>query len=133
MVYLEFDADKPMRAENRNSERKSVDIECSITSRDGTFPGHILDLSSGGAFIQCKQDIQADERITLKFKLKEEDGTTEHSVKAVVAHRGRFVQGYENFNGFGIRFLDVPEVTGFQLKEIILHAGPITDRKYIMY
>jgi len=117
----------------RKSPRKNAYIHCTVKCRTVTAEAYILDISLTGAFIQCAADIYPGMKITLTFNLPSEDTHTEISVPASIIHEGRFIQGYDNFTGFGIRFLSLSPHAELLLKDTLSRSEDQTEKKYVMY
>jgi len=123
----------PAQSDARDSTRKSVEIDCTIKSEETLAPARLLDLSLGGAFISCSQDLIAGSEIALIIKLPGQDPTRELSVQAEVVHVGRFLQGFNNFTGVGLRFIHLSPDQETVLQNILDSAKSLPSRKYILY
>lgn len=103
----------------RESHRFSMKLPCSILSKHGKSNAIILDLSVGGAFLGTDAPPRAEEIITIFFKGQGRGRIIAFALKAIVIHSGRYLQGFENFNGCGVRFKDIPPRVAAELREIL--------------
>jgi Tfp pilus assembly protein PilZ len=127
------ESDEDILAEKRIARRKSVSIPCTLRMEGEVYAGQVLDLSSSGAFIQTKQLFTAGDEILVIFNWRQRGKPLYFSMKAQVTHVGRFLQGFENFLGFGARFtgLSVNEIA--KLNRILDALASVPERKYEFY
>ena len=91
-------------AERRESGRRSVSVPCALKIRGDLYPGRLLDISKGGAFVQTAQSLTCGAELSILFRAQGRHNLIYLNLKAVVVYVGRFLQGYNNFYGFGARF-----------------------------
>ena len=100
---------KPEQEDARNSSRKCLVIGCIVKTAHISSPAIIMDLSVDGASVKCSEDVNPGMEITLILKLPSQPA--ELSIQAGAIHVGRFLQGYNNFSAFGVRFKNLsPEL-----------------------
>ena len=97
-------------------------FEMTCTFGDQTATGIGLDISSGGIFIDSKDNFAIGKVIDLTFKLNEEDEESIRCRGAVTWVNERPDPIKPNYpNGFGVHFIDVDAVTA-QAIEVFLHG-----------
>jgi Tfp pilus assembly protein PilZ len=126
-----FDAsNRDVAEQHRKSQRKSIAIPCVLRLRDQVFAARLLDLSRGGAFVQTEESLAIGTELLIIFKAPGRDGVIHLSLKAKAAHVGRFVQGFQNFNGFGASFMYLSQKDSAKLEEILEMCESSPERKF---
>jgi Tfp pilus assembly protein PilZ len=117
----------------RNAFRKHLCIDCIVKTEQILSSALLLDLSTDGAFVKCSEVVNPGSEITLILKLPGRGSSTELKFQAEVAHTGRFVQGYDNFAGFGVHFKNLSPDVKLKLKDAVLAAESEPERKYMLF
>jgi hypothetical protein len=125
--------DESISAEKRRAQRKSVSIPCALRIEGNVSAGRMMDISSGGAFIQTKQPLACGDEVSIVFKWRRRGKPVYFSMRAQVTHVGRFIQGFENFYGFGARFTNLPANQIAKLNMILDAIALEPERKYEFY
>jgi Tfp pilus assembly protein PilZ len=105
----------------RKSPRKGVSIPCALRIREQVYAARLLDLSAGGAFVQTGESFALGTELAIIFKAQGRTRMLYLNLKAKAVYVGRFVQGFDNFNGFGAFFMN-PSV------DDVAKLGEILDR-----
>jgi hypothetical protein len=116
--------------EQRSSPRKSVNIPCSLRIFDSVLTGRILDLSTGGVFVEFNDPPAFGTEISLRFRVTGRGKSVDLDLQGVVVYAGRFLQGFENFYGFGVQFHNIGNTTTAILEEAMQQMEPEPERKY---
>jgi hypothetical protein len=106
-------------AENRKTKRKRASIACALKMAGKVHAGRILDISSEGAFVKTAHPLASGDRLTVVFKARSEAEPIVLSLESVVVHGGRFLQGFENFTGFGVRFVHLSPSQAAALAKLV--------------
>ena len=94
------------------------EVTCSLG--DQTTTGIGLDISSGGVFIDSKEQFGVGKVLDLTFKLRDEDQESIHCRGAVTWVNKRPDPIKPNYpNGFGIHFLDVDTATAQKISAFL--------------
>jgi hypothetical protein len=107
-------------------------LPCSVLSEHGKSSAIILDLSVGGAFLGTDDAPPLEETVTLSFKGQGRGKIIAFSLKAIVIHSGRYLQGFDNFNGFGVRFKNIPPRVAAELREILAEGKISATSKFVI-
>jgi hypothetical protein len=116
--------------DNRKSVRKRVAIPCAVNRGGTVFPGRLLDLSDGGAFVQTDQTIGCGTVLSIVFKAQVGGRAVFLGLKAKVVYVGRYLQGFENFYGFGAQFEPLPDKMAARLAAVLESLQSEPQRKY---
>ncbi len=118
--------------DRRRSRRRKVCIPCALKVGDSVYPGRLLDLSSGGAFVQFAQLLDCGAEVSIVFKIRKKHKLTYMNLKARVTYVGRFLQGYSNFYGFGASFTSISHHQTAILEKMLdgMHSNP--KRKFAL-
>ncbi|MBI3897822.1 MAG: PilZ domain-containing protein [Gammaproteobacteria bacterium] len=104
-----------MRLEHRWATRRSIDGDVTITCHPGgLFSGHLLNISSGGALVQCQCSLNADTPVELILQIKDGDTTRLHRLTAIVM---RTQEAH-----IGLRFKNVEAATLAALSRKFAHT-----------
>jgi hypothetical protein len=114
----------------RKSPRKQLSIPCALRVGENVYSGRLLDISDGGAFVQTAQSLASGVLLSLIFKARVRKKTIYLNLKARVVYVGRFLQGYENFYGFGAQFGDLSPKTAAKLGDLIGTLRAESCKKY---
>ncbi len=126
-----FDAsDKDVADQRRKSPRKSVVMPCVLRMRDQLFAALLMDLSRGGAFIQTDEFLALGSELLITFKAPGRDRVIHLSLKATAVYVGRFVQGFQNFDGFGASFMNLSPNDIADLEEVLERCESNPERKF---
>jgi hypothetical protein len=106
-------------AENRKTKRKQASIACALKMAGTTYPGRLLDISAEGAFVKTDSPLSSGDRLTIVFRARSDGESIPLSLESIVVHGGRFLQGFENFTGFGVRFLHLSPDQAAALAELL--------------
>jgi hypothetical protein len=117
----------------RDASRKHMGVDCLVETSGRVYTGILLDMSADGAFVKCSKSINPGTEISLVLKNPRKNTSSGIKIQAEVAHAGRFVQGFENFSGFGARFKNLPAELKSKLDEALHHADCLPERKYTLY
>ncbi|MGE0616748.1 MAG: PilZ domain-containing protein, partial [Bacteriovoracia bacterium] len=90
--------------------RYRVNLEGKITVDGKESEAKIVDISEGGVFIQTSEPLTLDAIVQMMFKFE----SAEFSHAARIAH-----QGYGNYKGFGIQFMNMKWADRRQLRRIV--------------
>jgi len=116
--------------EKRKSRRVNVSIPCVLKISNEIYSGRLLDLSFGGAFVQTAQSVARGDEVFLLFRVTVRDKLIYLNIKATVVFVGRFLQGFENFFGFGARFVNLSREDLLKLSEVLRSVAPRPEKKY---
>jgi hypothetical protein len=116
--------------EVRGSPRISVKIPCALRIHNAVLTARILDLSAGGGFVEFNDPPPAGTEVSIRFRIAGQEKAVDLDLQATVVYAGRFLQGYENFYGFGARFKHMGSTTTAILKEAIQQVKDEPERKY---
>jgi len=125
--------DENIAPEKRRAQRKHVSIPCALKIKGKGYAGRVRDLSASGAFIQTEQTLGSGDKISIIFDWRPSGKPAFFSVRARVAYAGRFIQGFENFYGFGASFTNLSSHQVAKLKEIVDALTLAPERKYEFY
>ncbi len=118
--------------EMRRSPRFSVRIPCSVTLENGSWTATMLDLSEGGAFIKIGEPLSVGEIVTLSFDIPRPKKNISFNLRATIVHAGRYLQGFENYNGCGLRFENAsPQVIAY-IRSILRWNKTAVIGKFVM-
>jgi Tfp pilus assembly protein PilZ len=117
----------------RKLARNGVVVSCILKQGETLSPAFLLDVSTEGGFIKCDQRIHTGSEVTLMMALPGHDSASQLSIQAEVVHAGRFLQEYDNFAGFGVRFRDLSEDVKDQLQKALLATQSQPARKYNLF
>ena len=126
-------SDENVAAEKRRAQRKRVSIPCALKIKGKVYAGRVRDLSSSGAFIQTEQTLGGGDKILIIFDWRPSGKPAFFSVRARVAYAGRFIQGFENFYGFGASFTNLSASQAAKLRQIVDALTLAPDRRYEFY
>jgi hypothetical protein len=102
----------------RKFPRKVVSIPCVLKVGAHEYPARLRDLSIGGAFVQTNEFITLGTILTIAVTQgRKKAPYLDLNAKAI--YSGRFIQGFNNFNGFGAAFIDPSPEDIAKLNEII--------------
>jgi hypothetical protein len=116
--------------DNRKSLRRRVGIPCTVELSENVSPGRLLDLSEGGSFVQTELTVTCGTVLSIIFRAGAAGEIVDLNLKAKVVYVGRFVQGYENFYGFGVKFEALPDTTVEALTALLESLQTEPQRKY---
>jgi hypothetical protein len=117
-------------AENRKTRRKSASIECALKMAGKVYAGRLLDISSEGVFVKTAHPLTSGDRLTIVFKARVDNASIILSLEAVVVYGGRFLQGFDNFTGFGMRFLYLSPSQAAALAKLVKSIESQPLKKY---
>jgi Tfp pilus assembly protein PilZ len=124
------ESDKSVAEQRRKSPRKGVSIPCALRMRDQVYAGRLLDLSCGGAFVQTGESLALGTELSIIFKALGRDRVIYLSLKATAVYVGRFVQGYQNFGGFGASFINPSREDIAKLEQILERCKSDPEQKF---
>jgi hypothetical protein len=119
--------------DERKSARNGVAVCCILKIEDALSPAFLLDVSTEGGFIKCEKRIHPGSKITLIMDLPGQGSASQFSIQAEVVHAGRFLQEYDNFAGFGVRFENLAEDEKNKLQNLLLATQSQPARKYNLF
>jgi|WetSurMetagenome_2_1015567.scaffolds.fasta_scaffold1193565_1 hypothetical protein len=117
-------------AENRRTRRKSASIDCALKIAGKVYAGRLLDISAEGAFVKTAHPLTGGDRLTVVFKARVDKASIILSLEAIVVYGGRFLQGFDNFTGFGMRFLYVSPDDAAALAKLVKSIESHPLKKY---
>jgi Tfp pilus assembly protein PilZ len=120
-------------ADARKSARNGVAVCCILKFEEALSPAFLLDISAEGGFIKCEKRIHPGSQVTLLVDLPGQDSASQLSIQAEVVHIGRFLQAYDNFTGFGVRFKSLSEDEKSKLQNALLATQSQPVRKYNLF
>ena len=120
-------------ADARKSARNGVAVCCILKIEEALSPAFLLDVSAEGGFIKCEKRIHPGSKVTLLMDLPGQDFASPLSIRAEVVHTGRFLQAYDNFTGFGVRFESLSEDENNKLQNALLAIQSQPVRKYNLF
>ena len=94
------------------------------------YPGRLLDISSGGAFVQFGQPLDCGAELSIVFRVRKRRKLIYLDLKARVVHAGRFLQGFTNYYGFGATFAKLSPDKIAELEKILDDDGSDPERKF---
>jgi hypothetical protein len=118
--------------EMRRSPRFSTKIPCSVTLENGSWTATMLDLSEGGAFIKIREPLGVGEIVTISFDIPGAKKNISFNLRATIVHAGRYLQGFENYSGCGVRFENAtPQVIAY-LRSILRWNKTAVIGKFVL-
>jgi hypothetical protein len=123
-------SDEDITARLRKSRRKSAALPCALKIMGKVYPGRLLDISSGGAFVQTAHFLACGAEFSIIFKAQARHKPIYLNLKARVVYAGRFLQGFKSFYGFGARFIDLSPDNIAKLEEVLDAIKSDPERKY---
>jgi hypothetical protein len=124
------DAHDEVSENNRKSPRKRVAIPCALSLAGAVYSGKLMDISDGGVFVQTEETMDCGAILTIIFEARVKKEIIALSLKAKVVYVGRFLQGYDNFYGFGAQFEGLPPKTAERLNAVLDDLQTEPQRKY---
>ncbi len=94
------------------------------------YPGRLLDLSSGGAFVESALSLTFGDRLVITFKVHSRKKVMYLSLQAKVVYTGRFLQGFGNFYGFGVCFTHLSHEDTFKLHRALESLELSPEKKF---
>jgi len=94
------------------------------------YPGRLLDLSSGGAFVETAQSLTCGDRLFIIFKAHSRKKVIYLNLQAKVVYTGRFLQGFGNFYGFGARFVHLSHEDILKLHRVLENSDGFPEKKF---
>lgn len=119
--------------DSRRSARNGVAVCCILRIEEALSPAFLLDVSAEGGFIKCEKRLHPGSKVTLLMDLPGQDSGSQLSIQAEVVHTGRFLQEYDNFAGFGVRFESLSEDEKNKLQNALLATQSQPVRKYNLF
>ncbi|TMA26485.1 MAG: PilZ domain-containing protein [Deltaproteobacteria bacterium] len=100
------DGNSSRNTPHRAMPRYPASIPVSIESDDRRFAGRAVDLSSGGAFIRCKEKVDVGSVVGMKLLIPQHDEPI--SASARIIHVAESSAGHAPWSeqGFGLQFID---------------------------
>jgi uncharacterized protein (TIGR02266 family) len=93
----------------RIEHRTPVDLATHYGPLSGdTFPGRVVDLTSGGVFISATKLLPIDTRITVEFALPGESEETRYLGRVSWVNHPEWMKTSRRHFGMGVQFLDLP-------------------------
>jgi len=123
-------ADSEEKVEKRKSRRINVAIPCVLKILNDAYSGRLLDISSGGAFVQTEHTVNRGDDVLVLFRAQVRGKLIYLNLKATVVYVGRFLQGFENFFGFGARFTNLSREDSVKLSWVLRSVEPSPSKKY---
>ncbi|MFQ5741785.1 MAG: PilZ domain-containing protein [Acidobacteriota bacterium] len=112
----------------RESPRWRVYLPCKFSYGEETKSAKIVDLSTGGALLECK-DIPAE---GCQIELVIQVPKREFRFKAMTVHSGWFLKESRSFHAFGVQFHRLSESQRDILKQLLTFSPGLSPRKYAL-
>jgi putative nucleotidyltransferase with HDIG domain len=90
--------------DRREKKRWELALACRVDSNGTQHKARILDLSEGGAFVECQHVPQDGSQITLTLNLDDE----QVFLDGIVRHAGSYAVRFDSVSGFGLDFEAAP-------------------------
>lgn len=108
--------EKTITLDERVSARKACKLTVDYQSQDNAHTKHILDISTGGVFIETSEPIDVGQEIKLTFAFPDSPNALKVNGEIV----------WRNPKGIGVKFIDI---TQQQVDKIKTYTADVTDKK----
>ena len=100
--------EKTITLDERESPRKSCSISVDYQSQDRQHSEHIIDIGTGGVFIETTEPIEVGQELTLNFRFPDAEDNLKVNGKIV----------WRNPKGIGVQFIGITEHQVDNIKSI---------------